>query len=380
MEVKSLRTFIRFVAIIFLFVLAWNLFDDSLKNDPFLKKVKNEVQTIVESGEVQEALHVLSSIVFSLIRTVDDVLDTKEIQQKNIDLIERPPLEKPKQHVFSIYNIEMGDSKQNVENILGAPKRVSLNEYGTKWFTYHENFQNFVQVMYDENLKVIGLYSNQDTISSTVDIKLGSSKEYVHQRLGAPLARIQKGFVFYQVQENADYDIFQLDDSFVTIFYDQHEDNTVTSIQMIDKELEQSKTDFYIKASDTLKEGFEYQMFDLTNATRVQHNLPTLTWDDHVKETARAHSADMAENHYFDHTNLEGQSPFDRMKEDDLFFTLAGENLAYGQFSSIFAHEGLMNSMGHRKNILQSDFEYLGVGVAFNSESHPYYTQNFYAK
>ena len=39
-----------------------------------------------------------------------------------------------------------------------------------------------------------------------------------------------------------------------------------------------------------------------------------------------------------------------------------------------------MNSKGHRENILQPDFQYLGVGVAFNSESHPYYTQNFYAK
>lgn len=88
----------------------------------------------------------------------------------------------------------------------------------------------------------------------------------------------------------------------------------------------------------------------------------------------------MAVNQYFNHTNLEGQSPFDRMKEDDFSFHLAGENLAYGQYSSIFAHEGLMNSLGHRENILRKDYEYLGVGVAFNDKSQPYYTQNFYAK
>ncbi|EKN67647.1 SCP-like extracellular [Neobacillus bataviensis LMG 21833] len=35
------------------------------------------------------------------------------------------------------------------------------------------------------------------------------------------------------------------------------------------------------------------------------------------------------------------------MKEDHIIFYLAGENLAYGQLSSIFAHEGLMNSLGH---------------------------------
>jgi uncharacterized protein YkwD len=67
------------------------------------------------------------------------------------------------------------------------------------------------------------------------------------------------------------------------------------------------------------------------------------------------------------------------MKEDAVAFHTAGENLAYGQLSSIFAHEGLMNSLGHRENILRQDYEYLGVGVAFNDKSQPYYTQNYYA-
>ncbi|MDA6131258.1 CAP domain-containing protein, partial [Escherichia coli] len=69
-----------------------------------------------------------------------------------------------------------------------------------------------------------------------------------------------------------------------------------------------------------------------------------------------------------------------RMQADEVSFMVAGENLASGQFSSIFAHEGLMNSLGHRKNILRADYEFLGVGVAFNSKSQPYYTENFYAK
>jgi uncharacterized protein YkwD len=185
--------------------------------------------------------------------------------------------------------------------------------------------------------------------------------------------------VIYQLQEDSDNDLFLLDEDYVTIFYDKHENNTVTAIQIISKTMEDNKKDFYTEASPTLKEGFEYQMFDFTNATRVNHQLPILTWDDHVRETAREHSTDMAENDYFDHKNLQGQSPFDRMKEDAVTFHTAGENLAYGQLSSIFAHEGLMNSLGHRENILRKDYEYLGVGVAFNEKSQPYYTQNYYA-
>lgn len=118
----------------------------------------------------------------------------------------------------------------------------------------------------------------------------------------------------------------------------------------------------------------------MTNAARVTHGLNFLTWNEVVKDTARKHSADMAKNNYFNHTNLRGESPFDRMKADNIRFSTAGENLATGQLSSIFAHEGLMNSLGHRENILQKDFRELGVGVDFSSDKRPYYTENFVTK
>lgn len=68
----------------------------------------------------------------------------------------------------------------------------------------------------------------------------------------------------------------------------------------------------------------------------------------------------------------------ERLQEDNIIFRKAGENLAYGQWSAIFAHEGLMNSPGHRANILEEDYEYLGIGVYFNDNNEPFFTQNFY--
>lgn len=88
----------------------------------------------------------------------------------------------------------------------------------------------------------------------------------------------------------------------------------------------------------------------------------------------------MAKNRYFSHDNLDGLSPFDRLKQDRITYQAAGENIASGQASSIFAHEGLMNSLGHRENILSTNFNALGVGVAFDSDSRPYYTENFLGK
>lgn len=66
----------------------------------------------------------------------------------------------------------------------------------------------------------------------------------------------------------------------------------------------------------------------------------------------------MVKQNYFDHNNLDGESPFDRLKDDDIDFNAAAENLAYGQQNSIFAHEGLMNSLGHRKKYIEYKFQY----------------------
>ena len=167
---------------------------------------------------------------------------------------------------------------------------------------------------------------------------------------------------------------------YATIFYDVHENNTVTAIQILSENLEKSKPSVYAASSKSLQEGLELQLFDLTNAARVHHGVRAVKWDSLIQITAFDHSEDMAINNYFSHTNLNGESPFDRMTSDGISYRVAGENLAYGQSSSIFAHEGLMNSIGHRENLLKPDFSLLGVGVAFNEENQPYYTENFYAK
>jgi uncharacterized protein YkwD len=119
-------------------------------------------------------------------------------------------------------------------------------------------------------------------------------------------------------------------------------------------------------------------MFDLINATRVKHGLLPLVWNDQIAKTAQHHSLDMAANDYFSHKNQNGKTPFDRIKEDHIEYSVAGENIAMGQQNSIFAHEALMNSKSHRTNILDQRWTYLGVGVSINNEGVPYFTENYF--
>ncbi|GHH99006.1 CAP domain-containing protein [Neobacillus kokaensis] len=369
--------FLLLLSCIGLLYFSWPSIEKNLENKDSFEQIQSEIETIKNNPETSKKIDELYGQVQQVLSMFENKVE-KTQPTKEID--EKINLRAPAEQFFSIHNIELGDSKTEIEQKLGSPKRSSLNEYGTNWNTYHDNYRNFFMVMYDQNNKAAGLYTNQDLISSKNGMKLGTQKTDVRKALGEPLTKIQKGLIIYQLDQNSDYDVFLKDGVYITIFYDKHEQNTVTAMQLISKEMEQRKTDFYTKASTNLKKGFEFQLFDLTNAARVRHQLPILAWDEHVRETARKHSTDMAENKYFDHTNLKGQSPFDRMKEDHIIFMLAGENLAYGQLSSIFAHEGLMNSLGHRENILRKGYKFLGVGVAFNDKSQPYYTENFYAK
>lgn len=282
------------------------------------------------------------------------------------------------QSLFAVHNVTLGMTKEQAQANVGLPLRLMRNEYGTDWHSYHQDYQNYVLLSYDQEGHVNGMFTNQDLISSTRGITMNSHKAEVRAALGIPLKSLQKGNVQYILDTRDEYDVFKVDSLYVTVFYDVHEEDTVTALQVIDGELEQKRPQIYAEPDGELKEGFEFLLFELTNSARIQRELPLLKWDEATRETARKHSEDMAENRYFSHTNLVGKSPFDRMGDDGISFFVAGENLAYGQYSSIFAHEGLMNSMGHRENIVKPDFGYLGVGVSFNSDDQPYFTANFF--
>jgi len=294
------------------------------------------------------------------------------------DQAEKPTLATPTDGLFSVHNVQIGDKMDDVVAKLGEAKRITTNEYGSHWHTFHEDYQNFSMISFDESARVNGLFTNNDLIASSYGIKLNARKTVVHKALGNPLKQIKKGNINYILNEDGERETFLIENFYVTFFYDVHESNTVTAIQIISETLEHQKPTLYGESSDDLQQGFEFQLFDLTNAARVHHNVPPVNWESDVRKTAFKHSLDMANQNYFNHTNLSGQSPFDRMSGDGIKYSVAGENLAYGQLSSIFAHEGLMNSIGHRENLLHHDFTLLGVGVAFNEENQPYFTENFY--
>lgn len=108
--------------------------------------------------------------------------------------------------------------------------------------------------------------------------------------------------------------------------------------------------------------GFENQLINLVNKEREANNLQSLAFDSKLTKIARMHSADMFERGYFAHNSPEGKNVSDRAMEENFSFLVIGENLAYAP-SVELAHKGLMNSEGHRRNILAPDFAKIGIGI-----------------
>ncbi len=106
----------------------------------------------------------------------------------------------------------------------------------------------------------------------------------------------------------------------------------------------------------------ESAMVDLVNKERTGRGLKALQLDPKLRGIARAHSADMFKRGYFSHYSPEGKTVADRATAAGIDYLVVGENLAYAP-SLALAHQGLMNSEGHRANILSVDYSKIGIGV-----------------
>ncbi len=117
----------------------------------------------------------------------------------------------------------------------------------------------------------------------------------------------------------------------------------------------------------------------LTNETRTAVGVAALTLDPALTEVAQAHAVDMAVRGFFDHTNPDGESPLDRMRNAGISFRLVGENIAWFPSAESVVN-GWINSPCHYNNMVNPHFGRVGIGVYKtdpDSEGNFYYVQLF---
>jgi len=121
--------------------------------------------------------------------------------------------------------------------------------------------------------------------------------------------------------------------------------------------------------------AFAAEVAKLVNQERAKAGLQPLRFDSNLAKMALDKAKDMSNLGYFDHTSPTYGSPFDMMKAYGISYTYAGENIAMGQRTPQEVMKGWMNSPGHRANILNPNFDTIGVGY-YNG----YWVQEFIRK
>jgi uncharacterized protein YkwD len=165
-----------------------------------------------------------------------------------------------------------------------------------------------------------------------------------------------------------------LQDKLAPVFSDLF-NNLIPSNKAAVNESESVKLPFTVSKFKVRKD-LEAQMLELINNERRSEGLKELRADEEMAVVARQHSADMFKRGYFSHISPDGKDPFQRINDEKLRYYTAGENLALAQTLQI-AHDGLMNSPGHRANILRDGFGRVGIGILDGGIYGLMITQNF---
>ena len=169
----------------------------------------------------------------------------------------------------------------------------------------------------------------------------------------------------------------------------------------------------------------EQKIHNLTNIERQKRNLSQLSYDTHIQDISRLHSEDMSVRNYFEHTNPDGQGPFDRAASANFYFEKQtsdpnfmrnrfGKLLSLKPYSSQYAYgenlyqtnlaksivtinniptdydwqnedqvakdivDGWMKSKDHYENIVKPEWQREGIGVYIANDDKVFATQNFH--
>lgn len=106
----------------------------------------------------------------------------------------------------------------------------------------------------------------------------------------------------------------------------------------------------------------ESQLLSLINAERTKNNLANLEIDENLQNVARLKAQDLVENNYFSHISPTYGTPFEMLKNNNISYKTASENIA-GNSSIDGAFESWLNSDSHKNNILSTDYNYTGIAI-----------------
>jgi len=131
-----------------------------------------------------------------------------------------------------------------------------------------------------------------------------------------------------------------------------------------------------LEVTETLNlTGARDELLNYINADRAAQGLSTVSLRDDLNSLAQAHSADMLKRNFFSHINPDNESPEDRRIRMNVK-TDVGENLAYSP-TVYFAHQSLLRSAIHRQNLMNPEWDSVGIGIVKDPSGYLLITEEF---
>ncbi|WP_246197152.1 CAP domain-containing protein [Cytobacillus depressus] len=285
----------------------------------------------------------------------------------------------------------MGKTSADLVNQFGKPVRIDPSLYGYEWWIYAINYDQYFQAGIKDN-KVVTLYAAGSEVHIP-PLKIGQSASEIYSKMvfetNISLDLNDSSYKFELSEDDLNTrPLMMIGNVFAQLYIDKFS-GTLSSIRLIDAEtlIKQHPYEMVYKGTllevvdealineEEVERGKERQIFDITNVFRVRSHLEPLEWDEQTAQVAWAHSKDMFESEQFSHVSNEFGDLADRLETGNVFYQIAGENIAANYMDAPAVMEGWLNSKGHRESLLNEQFTHLGVGVY-----KKHYTQNFIEK
>ncbi len=127
--------------------------------------------------------------------------------------------------------------------------------------------------------------------------------------------------------------------------------------------------------------ALESRLFELTNGERRKFGLPPLRLSPELAAAARRHSSDMAGRNVLSHNSSTGGLLQDRLTEAGIYYAAAGENIANTSIPEAeLINRSFLASPEHRKNILDPEYDTIGIGAVQSRRGSFFVTEDFIAR
>jgi len=292
----------------------------------------------------------------------------------------------------SLFMQFIGRSSEDVIENFGQPIRKDKSPYGYTSYIYSDGQTYQIQFAVNEGNQVVMVYViGKNAVEESINV--GMDYDQLQRRFhfsNQVSLKTSDGLFDFELsdQDLLERPLIELNDMWVQLYFDRFT-NELSSYRYLTKEVLLTQRPYSLTYRGKLEQqkeltedewvevetGASQQVLEITNAIRHRHGLSPLKWEQETANVAYGHSRDMEENAYFSHVSPTEGELGERLKKGGIVYSMAAENIAANYVDAIAAVEGWLNSEGHRVNMLNDEFTYLGVGVY-----KKHYTQNFISK